>query len=130
MRSPSTAAAELPKFPNPYDDSQPLEARVKAYLHVNCAICHQDAGGGNSAILLENVTPLANMRIVDEPPKHDKFGIADAKLIAPGDPQHSVLLHRISIRGKGQMPPLATTLVDDQAVALLRESIESLGKSE
>ncbi len=77
-------------------------------------------------MLLENHTPLDKMQLVDETPKHDKFGIADARLIAPGDPSRSVLLHRISRRGKGQMPPLASSLVDDQALALIKKWVESL----
>lgn len=119
-------AAELPKFPDLADESQPLEARVKAYLHVNCSVCHQAAGGGNAAMELENHQALAKMLIVDETPKHDKFGIENAKLIAPKDPARSILLHRISRRGKGQMPPLASSLVDDQAVALIRRWVEQL----
>ncbi len=122
--------AELPKFPDPYDAMQPLEDRVKAYLHVNCAVCHQDAGGGNSAMLLEQATALPKMLILDETPKHDKFGIVDAKLIAPGAPDRSVMLHRISRRGKGQMPPLATTKVDEQAVALLKAWVQQLPPAE
>jgi uncharacterized repeat protein (TIGR03806 family) len=124
-------ASELPKFADPYDPSQPLESRVRAYLHVNCSTCHQAAGGGNAAMELEHTKSLAQMMIVDETPKHDKFGVQDAKLVAPGEPQRSILLHRISIRGKGQMPPLATALVDDPAVAMLREWITQLSaKSE
>jgi uncharacterized repeat protein (TIGR03806 family) len=124
-------AAELGKFPDPHDETQPLETRVKAYLHVNCAVCHQAAGGGNAAMELEFVKALKEMVILDETPKHDKFGIADAKLIAPGDPSRSVLLHRLTRRGKGQMPPLGTSLVDDRAAELIAKWIESLpAKSE
>ena len=119
-------AAELPKFADPYDDAQPLEARVKAYLHVNCAVCHQAGGGGNAAMELEFGKALKDMVLVDEAPKHDKFGIADAKLIAPGDPARSLVFHRIARRGKGQMPPLATSLVDERAAALMKKWIESL----
>lgn len=119
-------AAELGKFPALDDEAQPLEARVKAYLHVNCAVCHQAAGGGNAAMELEFAKAAKDMVLLDEPPKHDKFGIADAKLIAPGDPARSVLLHRLARRGKGQMPPLATSLVDERATALIKKWIESL----
>ena len=46
--------------------------------------------------------------------------------VDPGHPERSVLLERMSKRGRGQMPPLATSLVDDEAVRLLRAWIESL----
>ena len=50
----------------------------------------------------------------------------DPKLIAAGHPERSVLLSRVSRRGPGQMPQLATSIVDEKAVAVLREWIESL----
>lgn len=118
--------AELPKFADPYNESQPLEDRVKAYLHVNCSTCHQPAGGGNSAMELEHAKAIKDMLVIDETPKHDKFGIDNAKLIAPKDPARSILLNRLARRGKGQMPPLASSIADDRAVALFKQWIEQL----
>ena len=50
------------------------------------------------------------------------------RLIAPGDPERSVLLHRIAHRGTktGQMPQVGTNVVDESAVKLMRAWIESL----
>jgi hypothetical protein len=36
------------------------------------------------------------------------------------------LLYRVATRGTGQMPPLATSVVDREAVELLRQWIEQL----
>jgi mono/diheme cytochrome c family protein len=117
------------KLPDPYDVSQPLEARVKSYLHANCSICHVEAGGGNAQMQLEYTTELSKMGLVDVAPLHHKFGLTDPKLVAPGNPERSVLLHRLSHRGQnsGQMPQLSTNLVDEQAVKLVEEWIRSLG---
>jgi hypothetical protein len=116
------------KLPDPYDASQPLEDRARSYLHANCSICHIEAGGGNAQMQLEYSTELAKMGIIDAPPLHHRFDIADARLIAPGDPARSVLLHRISRRGEGtgQMPQLATHLVDERAVKLFEEWIRTV----
>ena len=54
------------------------------------------------------------------------FGIKDPLLIAPGDPDRSILFQRVARRGPGQMPPLATSEVDRQAAELLREWIRQL----
>jgi hypothetical protein len=75
---------------------------------------------------LEFTKTLAEMKIVNVKPQHDTFGINDAKIIAPGHPERSVMLHRISQRDKGHMPPLATRVVDHVAVEMLREWIRQL----
>ena len=111
-----------------FDAKTDVNARAKAYLQVNCSMCHVSDGGGNSKIELGFKTPLAKSNMVDETPMHDVFGIANAKLIAPGDPQRSVLYHRMSIRGEGQMPPTSSNRVDEAGAKLLREWIAQLPK--
>ncbi|MCA9177091.1 MAG: PQQ-dependent sugar dehydrogenase [Planctomycetales bacterium] len=120
------SARHYPRFADPYDEREELEARVRSYLHANCAQCHVSAGGGNSQIQIDHRTALANTKMIDVPPLHDRFGDPAAQIIASGDPQHSVLWQRINRRGRGQMPPLATYDVDTRAVELLRAWIESL----
>jgi uncharacterized repeat protein (TIGR03806 family) len=132
-RPPDRLTDKLPKAPDnyakladPYDMTQPLEARARSYLHSNCAHCHVEAGGGNAAINLHiNAKPDA-MRALGVDGLHDKFNLPDAKVIAPGRPASSILLHRLSTRGPGQMPPLASSLVDDAAVKLIREWIAAM----
>jgi putative heme-binding domain-containing protein len=78
---------------------------------------------------------MMDLRIVSKPdemklfsvrPQHDTFGLDNAMLIFPGDPDRSVLFQRISRRGRGQMPPLVSTVVDDKAVALFRGWIRGM----
>jgi mono/diheme cytochrome c family protein len=116
---------------NPYDASHPLEARARSYLHSNCSSCHVFAGGGNAQIDLEYMTayekrPLDAMKAIGIKPLHSTLGLADAKLIAAGHPERSVIYERMTRRGPGQMPQLATSIVDEKAVAMIREWIESL----
>lgn len=118
--------ADYPSLFDPADAHASVEKRVRAYLHSNCASCHVSAGGGNSMMELSHATDLAKMNIVREKPKHHTFGRADAMLVAPGDSERSILLERLNHRGPGQMPPLATNVVDQQAVNLLREWIKGL----
>ena len=66
------------------------------------------------------------MNIVDVRPLHDTLGIPDAMLIAPGEPERSVLYQRISRRGRGQMPPLVSQHVDEHGEELIRTWIASL----
>lgn len=118
----------IDKLVDPYDKTQDLTARVRSYLHANCAQCHVEAGGGNAQMELEFTKSLEQMKIIDVKPVHDSFGIKDARIIAPRDPDRSVMLHRIATRGKGHMPPLATRVVDDEMVEALREWIRGMKK--
>ena len=120
--------SKLPRLPNPYDPKEDLTARAKAWLHTNCANCHVEAGGGNAALELGYDTPLDKMRLLDVKPIHTPLDIADARIVAPGSPERSVLLKRVTVRGPNQMPPLATHRVDEAGAALLREWILSLKK--
>ena len=66
------------------------------------------------------------MNLIGARPQHDTFGIADAMLVAPGDPDRSVLLKRLSRRGQGQMPPVVIQSVDEPAVNLFRDWISAM----
>jgi hypothetical protein len=71
-------------------------------------------------------TPLDQMKLINATPLHDRFNIADPKIVAPGSTARSVLYQRISRRGTGQMPPLVSTQVDTQAVKLIGDWIRGL----
>ncbi|MBM3821568.1 MAG: c-type cytochrome [Verrucomicrobia bacterium] len=118
---PSTSA-----LVNPYDHREDLSARARSYLHANCSVCHVEAGGGNARMELEFTREESKMNLIGSRPQHDTFGIPDAAVVAAGAPEKSILLHRLSRRGKGQMPPLVSARVDTQAVALMKEWIQSL----
>jgi glucose/arabinose dehydrogenase len=117
---------DRPRLVNPYDASASLESRVRSYLHVNCSICHVKEGGGNARMELALTSRPGRMHLIDEVPLHDRFNIPDARLVAPGAPERSVLYQRLSRRGTGQMPPLVSTEVDVSAVALIAQWIRGL----
>jgi uncharacterized repeat protein (TIGR03806 family) len=117
---------DQPRLVNPYETRGSLEARVKSYLHVNCATCHVSEGGGNTTMELGLDTPIDKMKLIDEVPSHELFDIANPKRVAPGSPERSVLYQRISRRGSSQMPPLGSTEVDKKAVKLFADWIHGL----
>ena len=122
----AAAPDKVPRLVNPYDPKQQLDRRARAYLHANCAQCHVAAGGGNSQIDLEFTTASEKTRLFDVRPVHDTYGLPDARLVAPGSPERSVLLHRLSHRDRGHMPPLATSIVDRDAVSLIKDWIAEM----
>jgi hypothetical protein len=129
-------ASKLPKRPkdyphlvDPFDARADLDARARSYLHANCSQCHVHAGGGNSQIELEFTAKPDRMNLFDVRPMHQVFDLADARLVASGNPERSILYQRVARRGPGQMPPLASSEVDRQAVELLRNWISQLKPS-
>jgi uncharacterized repeat protein (TIGR03806 family) len=122
----SAPPAGLKRLVDPYDPHQDLTLRARSWLHANCSSCHVEAGGGNARMELEFVTALEKMRLINEKPVHQTFDLPDARLVAPGHPERSVLVHRIGLRGPGQMPPLASTRPDTAGMALLRDWVKSL----
>ena len=120
------ASADFDRLADPYDNSASLTDRARSYLHSNCAQCHIGAGGGNAQMVLSFGTDLAKTMLIDEDPLHDRFGIEDAKLVAPGDPEKSILLHRLNRRGRGQMPQLGTKRIDARAVDMMRKWISTV----
>jgi uncharacterized repeat protein (TIGR03806 family) len=117
---------KLDQLADPRDPAAGLEDRVRAYLHVNCSACHMQAGGGNAQMELTRTTARDRMNLIGARPQHDTFGLVNAMLVAPQDPERSVLLHRLSRRGPGQMPPLVSKRVDEHAVQMFREWIAQL----
>ena len=74
--------------------------------------------------------PLDAMKAIGIKPLHATFDLPDARLIAGGHPERSVLLSRVNRRGPGQMPQLSSSIIDERAVAVLRDWIESLPEPE
>jgi mono/diheme cytochrome c family protein len=68
----------------------------------------------------------AETKIYDVKPRHITFGLNDPRLIAPGDPDRSVILRRLAVRGKHQMPPVASFERDDAGLKLLADWVRSL----
>jgi hypothetical protein len=56
-------------------------------------------------------------------------GIANALIVAPGEPERSALLARVMARDANAMPPLASVLVDAVGSALLHEWIAAMDAS-
>jgi putative heme-binding domain-containing protein len=110
----------------PYDASADLNTRARSWLHVNCSHCHRENAGGAVVSFMNFELPLEKCRLVDAKPTQGEFGIPDARVIAPGDPYHSILLYRISKCGTGKMPYLGANVTDEAGLTLIREWIASM----
>ena len=118
-------------------ERDPVARAALGYMSANCGGCHNDRG------------PLARLGLdllhdVDGAPGSPEPALATAvgargrylvpgvpadssRIIAPGFPELSAILHRMgSRRPTSQMPPLGTVLPDSEAVDLVRRWVENL----
>jgi uncharacterized repeat protein (TIGR03806 family) len=108
------------------DNQADLTLRARSYLHSNCSACHRSGGPTPVDLDLHYHTTLAASGTCDIAPQAGDQGIADARIIAPGDAQRSVLLHRINTLDDSRMPPLASNSIDVEGVTLIESWISSL----
>ena len=90
---------------------------MRSYLAANCAQCHQLAGG--ALVWSANITNFTGGAGLIHGPLINNGGNANARVVVPGSVTNSMLLSRISVRGPGQMPPLASSVLDTEAINLL-----------
>ena len=121
-------ASSALSFVDPHGEAADLETRARVWLDVNCAMCHQPEGKGNASIDLRYGTLLFATGLIDAEPTQGSLGITDARIVAPGDPDRSLLLHRIQTLGEGRMPNVGSHRVDERGVELIRSWVEGLGK--
>ncbi|MBW3541660.1 MAG: PQQ-dependent sugar dehydrogenase [Planctomycetes bacterium] len=116
---------ELPRWRQSRKDGALTNRLARAWLDVNCGVCHTKDGIAKQP-LLDDHRPLGELLLVDQKPREPHLGPGGTKLLVPGEPQRSELLHRIRVRGERQMPPLATNVAHPAAVELIRTWIEQL----
>ncbi|PAW61823.1 MAG: hypothetical protein B9S34_16000 [Opitutia bacterium Tous-C1TDCM] len=119
------SAAGLPALARADDPAASLEHRARSYLDANCASCHRPDGTALGSWDARSLVPLTLAGLVNGP-LLDHGGDASARVIVPGDPARSRLLQRMSVRGPGQMPAVATRERDLAGEALLRAWILAL----
>jgi len=109
-----------------HDSKQTLDARARSYLHANCSHCHRKWGGGNAEFILLASLPLAETGTVGVRPGQGLFDLTDPKVVVPGDPSRSMVLHRMKKTGLGRMPHIASNVIDQQAIELIERWIREL----
>ncbi len=111
------------------DPAEPLEARARAYLDVNCAHCHNPRGvASNSGLFLNLEETRAAALGVGKGPVAAGRGSGGLKVgIEPGHPEQSILLYRMASDEPGvMMPELGRTITHDEGLALVRAYIAGM----
>lgn len=121
------AASTLDALIDPADTGAQLAPRVRAYLHTNCAQCHRPNGPTPSTMDLRYSTALADTNACDALPLEGDLGIANARLIAPGNSGASLIVERMQRRDVHGMPPIGSNVIDTLNVARISAWIDGLG---
>jgi glucose/arabinose dehydrogenase len=94
--------------------------RARAYLHANCASCHD--GTIADDIDLRYFTALRDTRTC----RPGTLPSGGSAILAPGDSEASQLFTSVRTAGAGRMPTVGSSVPDPAAVTLLSEWIRSL----
>jgi hypothetical protein len=107
------------------DTTATLDLRVRSFLDVNCAYCHQPTGV-RANFDARFTTPLASSGIINGAVIAN-LGVARTHVVTAGDPLRSAMLQRVaSTAPLVKMPPLARNQEDTVAADLLQAWIDSL----
>jgi uncharacterized repeat protein (TIGR03806 family) len=120
---------DIAALPDPHDPEAAIGARARAYLHSNCANCHRPGGTRepNVSMDLRFSTALSATTTCDARPNRTDLGLAEAKLLFPGNPALSILSLRMqTLVASLRMPPVASSVLDGEGVGLIDEWIRGL----
>jgi uncharacterized repeat protein (TIGR03806 family) len=108
----------LPALVPATEETVSREYRVRSYLAANCVQCHQPAGSGQALWDARLSTPGFQNGIINGALNNNSGNPAN-RVIVPGSLENSILFQRIANLGPGHMPPLATSVLDAEAIQLL-----------
>ncbi len=110
---------------HPTNEAYSIAYRARSFLQVNCAQCHLPGGGAPYSWDGRIATPLSLADILDAPLLNDQ-GDPDNRVIRRGNVGQSMIHTRITTLGSSRMPPLASSVIDTQSVALVAAWINEL----
>ena len=122
-----------PAVPEAADATASLEARARAYLDINCAHCHKATGSASNSGLWLDWAETDPTRIgIAKHPTAAGRGSGDAVfVIAPGEPDKSILTYRMASNEPGiAMPELGRAVADEAGVDLVRAWIAGMDGGE
>jgi uncharacterized repeat protein (TIGR03806 family) len=108
----------LPDLAHATNNAVSLEYRVRSYLAANCVQCHQP-GGIVSAMWDASLSTPGPLTGIINGSLHNDFGNTNNRVVVPGSLANSILFQRVANPGPTHMPPLATSVIHNEAVELL-----------
>ena len=125
------AIGSVPSLADPHSGS--VDDRARAWLNMNCAHCHSPTGTARTTglDLSWSQDDLAKLGVWKSPVAAGHGAGGRKYDIVPGKPDDSVLMYRIESHDQSiMMPNVGRRLVQDEAVAVVRDWIAGLPASE
>jgi uncharacterized repeat protein (TIGR03806 family) len=119
----------IPKLVNYANETVSLNDRARAWLEINCAHCHRKEGPAKNSGLYLLTSQTDPYRLgVNKPPIAAGKGSGGMKYsIVPGNPDQSILVHRIASLEPGEMmPELGRKMQHQEGIALIRTWIAEM----
>ena len=116
----------VPQIVDYNDKSASVELRAKAWLEINCAHCHNEAGPAKNSGLYLMASEEDDYKFgIGKPPVAAGKGSGGLKYdIVPGNPEESILYYRIKSLDPGvMMPELGRKTEHKEGVEIIREWI-------
>lgn len=121
-----SSLGSIERLADPLDRSAPVELRVRSYLDANCSNCHRPGANIPAAFDARFEAPSGLGNLLSAPRVSDALGVEGGRLIDPGRPERSLVYLRMTQEERYKMPPLARSLVDQEAAEVIRAWISSL----
>lgn len=121
--------ATVPRAADWQDAAEPIEARARAYLDINCGHCHNaDGAAATSGLLLDAATSdVRQLGICKRPIAAGRGSGGHQYSIVPGQPDASILVYRMNASDPAvRMPELGRSLVHEEAVRVISDWIAAL----
>jgi uncharacterized repeat protein (TIGR03806 family) len=117
------STSQYSAMPNPADAAASAEARAKAWLDTNCAICHLPGGPTPVTMDLRYATAPADMQLIGVANQGSVSGVR----VVAGNHAGSLLWQRsASTDANVRMPPLGVQMDDETGLQLLAGWVDSL----
>lgn len=121
----SSAVGQMPSVPGDMVASEAL-----GYLHSNCGNCHNEYGVGSIRMRIRT----SDLSVEDTDTWNTTVGVSSIFVapnntlrIAPGHPEQSVIIYRMSHRdGFASMPPIGSEVVDNAGVQTVSDWIGTI----
>jgi hypothetical protein len=109
------------------DETQPIDLRVRSYIDINCAHCHQELSHCDYRpvrFAFDESADAANLGICVDPDEEIEEML---KIVTPGDRETSVMFFRINTEAEEfRMPLLGRSIIHKEAVQMIGDWIDEL----